>query len=426
MTFRERVSSAFVIMGFAVVFIALSLFSYCQKSAAWDEPQHLTRGYLGWHGDQRVDPEHPPFLRLWAALPLLPMKKISLETGMINQVTPAAWVGIGQFQYAHYFLYKANDADRLLYRARFMIVLLGVLLGAMLFLWTREWLGFWPAMGALTLYTFEPNILAHSSLVTTDFGITCFMFGTVYCLWRTSRNLTPGNVVGVIIFFTLSVISKFSSLVLGPIVFLLLVVQVARRQPWGPLKTRGAKIGFSLGLIVVLTLASWAAVWASYGFRYLPSPSQEWIFHFHDDPDVVKRTPLIAHLVGWSDQHHLLPNAFTQGFLLGQAKAQVRGAFFFGQTSGTGWWYYFPVAFAIKTPVAILLLLGMSLIVVAWRWRKFFETPVFVILPGAFYLAIAMLQKLNIGLRHILCCIRLRLSYARWPSPGFCGTTGKS
>jgi len=71
-------------------------------------------------------------------------------------------------------LYGANDADRLLYLERFMIVLLGVLLGVLLFCWAREWIGFWPAVIVLGLYTVEPNLLAHVRLVTTDFGVTCF------------------------------------------------------------------------------------------------------------------------------------------------------------------------------------------------------------------------------------------------------------
>lgn len=56
---------------------------------------------------------------------------------------------------AHRFLYVDNDADRLLYRARFMIVLLGIVLGAAVFLWALEWLGWRAALVALVLYATE-------------------------------------------------------------------------------------------------------------------------------------------------------------------------------------------------------------------------------------------------------------------------------
>ena len=69
---RPWIRTTLVLCVFAVVFIALTVGSYTQKSATADEPQHLTAGYtaLRLH-DYRIDPEHPPFLRMLAALPLL-------------------------------------------------------------------------------------------------------------------------------------------------------------------------------------------------------------------------------------------------------------------------------------------------------------------------------------------------------------------
>jgi hypothetical protein len=400
MTLRKR--STLVLALFAVVFTTLCVASYTRESATYDEPLHLATGDLGWQGDHRMDPEHPPFLRLWAALPLTIMGDIKSDLAPIDQISPADWIGIGQFQYAHAFAYLWNDADRMLYRARFMVVLLGVLLGGLLFCWAHEWLGFWPAVGALALYTLEPNILAHSSLVTTDMAVTCFTFGTLYFLWRTTRTLTVGNLAGLAIFFLFAIISKFSALILGPIVFLLLAIHLSRDGSWTKVVSRLARTGIAGGIVVGLALIAWVGIWAVYGFRFNPSVSPDWIYRFQDDPSVFARTPALAHLIAWSDRHHLLPNAFSQGLLFGQAKAQARGAFLAGTISGTGWWYYFPFAFAIKTPVAVLVLLVGALGLVARSWRTFLDTAVFIVLPIAIYLGTAMLQKLNIGARHIL------------------------
>jgi len=52
--FTPRLRTAVVLVAFAVVFTGLCVHSYRQKSATWDEPQHLIRGYLGWHGEQRL------------------------------------------------------------------------------------------------------------------------------------------------------------------------------------------------------------------------------------------------------------------------------------------------------------------------------------------------------------------------------------
>lgn len=388
--------TALVLVAFAVVFVTLSVFSYTRKSATWDEPQHLLRGCLGWRGDHRMDPEHPPLLRLWAALPAAFDKDLKLDTAVIDQIGPHDWVGLRQFEYAQYVLYRQNDADRWLYRGRFMIVLLGVLLGVLLFSWTNEWLGFWPAVVALTLYCFEPNLMAHASLVTTDFGAACFMFGTLYFLWRASRRLSVANVAGAILFFTLAMASKFTTVVLAPVIVALLALDSCRKRD------RLRAFAVSAGIIAGMFVASWAAMWAVYGFRYAPGANPGWLFHFEQGSPFGDRFPAFARLAVWADQHKLLPNACAQGFLLGQIKAQTRGAYFFGELSKTGWWYYFPVAFLIKTPLAFLAFLAGGLALVIARSRRFLETAVYLLLPVFVIVGVAMTQRLNIGLRHIL------------------------
>jgi hypothetical protein len=390
--------TALVLVSFAVIFGTLCVVSYTQKSATWDEPQHLTAGCLALRQhDYRLDPEHPPFLRLWAALPLTCAARA--DTAMIDRSSPDEWAGLGQFYFAHKFLYVDNDADRLLYRARFMIVVLGVLLGVLLFAWVREWLGFWPATSALGFFCLEPNLQAHAALVTTDFGIACFMFGALYFLWRTTRRWSAGNVAGLTVFFALAIVSKYSAVLLGPIVLLLLIL--ARVKP--------LRIA---GLVLLLAAAAWLAVWATYGFRYAPSANASWLYRFDQDAETIRRVPVTARVVSWADAHRLLPNVFLQGFLHGQSKAQLRSAFLAGKISTSGWWYYFPAAFLIKTPASLILLLVAGLMICAWRWRSFRETGMFIVLPAVLYFVTAMTQRLNIGVRHLLPVIPLALMLA--------------
>ena len=255
---RPWVRTATVLSAFAAVFITLTVTGYTQKSATWDEPQHLITGYaMLAHRDYRIDPEHPPLLRMWAALPLMFDGTVKLDSTIIDQLDPGYWVGMGQFKYAHHSLYKQNDADRLLYRARFMVVLLGVGLGVLLFSWARELFGFWTAVVVLTLYCLEPNLLAHASLVTTDFGATCFMFGTLYFLWRFSRQRSVANAAGSNLFFTLAMVSKFTVIMLAPVIVVLLMVD-SYRQP-----NRLRSLGISAGI-----LASMLATSSMYPFRY--------------------------------------------------------------------------------------------------------------------------------------------------------------
>jgi hypothetical protein len=407
---RPWARTALLLCIFAAIFITLTVTSYRQKSATWDEPQHLIAGYnaLKFH-DYRTDPEHPPFLRMWAALPLLFQSNIKMDVSVIDQVPPVLWTGLLQFEFCHAFLYNLNDADRMLYAARFMIVLLGVLLGVLLFCWSRELFGFWPAVIVLGLYMTEPNILAHARLVTTDFGLICFAFGALYFLWRVGKKLSIPNLCGLIGFFTLAQISKFSALLLGPIVLALLVMRALHRDPWlvsipkrHELATLGAKAKTASMIIVALAVASWLAIWASYRFRFLPSASPTWKLSSCTDPRMQPRAPGLARIVGWVDEHHLLPNAYVQGLFLTQAKSENRAAFLAGQYSTKGWWYFFPLAFSIKTPESIIALFLAGVCLCAIGRDHFLRDDLYALVPIAGFLAATMAANLNIGLRHIL------------------------
>jgi hypothetical protein len=155
----------------------------------------------------------------------------------------------------------------------------------------------------------------------------------------------------------------------------------------------------SAALVALLAVAGFAAVWGSYGFRYLPSDSAGWAYALHAYPPIRDRLPSLARVIGWIDTHHLVPNVYSEGFLLSQVKAQSRNAFLAGDYGDRGWWYYFPVAFAIKTPVVLLLAAAAGLVVWGWRSR---DKAMFVLVPIVVYLGWSMTTHINIGVRHIL------------------------
>jgi tetratricopeptide (TPR) repeat protein len=390
----RRAASAIVLVTFVLLFVGLRASSLTKKSATWDEPVHLTAGYLALHdGDYRVDPSHPPFMRMWAALPLLLMDSVHADVTAIDSATDDGWLRESP-HYSSQFLYSRHDADQRLQAARFMIVFWGVALGILVFCWAREWLGFTPAVIALAAFTLEPNIAAHARLVTTDLGITFFIFATIYCLWRSCRRPSAANVAMLAVCFALAFVTKFSAILLVPIVGLLLLLATLLRMPIGRRR--------SMAVAVLLAVSTVAAVWASYGFRYDPSDSRGWRLHLQDAPLVVENAPTLARFVTWVDERHLLPNAFVQGFLMNQASS-VQTAYLAGDYSEDGWWYYFPIAFVVKTPLVLVLLsLAGGILLVLRRERFGIANVAFVGLPVLLYLGFAMASGINIGIRHIL------------------------
>jgi len=386
MKLSERSRIAIVLAVFAAVFIALACFSYTRESATWDEPQHVTAGYAALtRRDFRIDTEHPPLVRMWAALPL------AVSSGIRFDEAGNYWQNGPQWFFCHQFMYRDNSADWMLYRARFMIVLLGVLLGVLLFCWARELFGFWPAMATLALYCFEPNLLAHARLVTTDFGFVCFAFGAVYFLWRLTRRFSIGNVVGLTVFFVLAQTTKFTAILLWPI-FLALLILLA-------ILTR--RFLATLGVAALLVVATYAGIWTVYGFRYraTAATAERFAFEFEKDARIQSAAPALSKATRWITEHRVLPQAYAEGFLLGQAKAKVRAGYLCGEYSTAGWWYYFPIAFLIKTPLVVIALFFGGLAVCVRRWRY---DRLFAMVPIAVFLGVAMMAHINIGLRHIL------------------------
>jgi 4-amino-4-deoxy-L-arabinose transferase-like glycosyltransferase len=382
-----------VLVCFALVFTLLEAAAFTRLSATWDEPIHLTAGYFALaHADHRVDPSHPPFLRMWAALPLLVMGPAGADTTVIDRTPVNTWFSEA-YTFAHRFLYRLNDADRLLFAARSMIVFWGIALGLLLFFWAYEWLGLLPAIVALALYSMEPNLSAHASLVTTDLGVTCFVFGTAYFLWRTCRRFTAANLAGLAASVALASVSKFSAVLLAPIVVLLLAIAVG---------TSGMKARRAAAILALLAVTTYVAIWAVYGFRYAPSASDGWLVRIQDTA-FASRSPGLTQVLAWIDSHHLLPNAFTQGFLFSQLPLARWPAFLFGHISAGGWWYYFPAALLLKTPLALLVLVLFGAGLLLWRRPRLLgSSVVFVAVPALAYLGVAMASGVNMGVRHIL------------------------
>jgi hypothetical protein len=74
-----------------------------------------------------------------------------------------------------------------------------------------------------------------------------------------------------------------------------------------------------------------------------------------------------------------------------------------GMYSSHGWWYYFPVAFALKATIPFLLLSLGSLVWSVARIIRLIEWPFFILLiPFVIYTALLMASPLNIGVRYYL------------------------
>ena len=169
-----------VVMGVTGLLAALVLqltLSVSRESPTWDEGDHIFAGYRSLtHLDFGLNPEHPPVVKMLAAAPLvsMPLKVPEVRNRFFMH---EAFLDGKEFLFG-------NDADTIMFRARMTASILTVLLALLVFLATREFFDTGAAFISLTLIAFEPNLLAHGARVTTDAGLSCFMFATIYAFYR--------------------------------------------------------------------------------------------------------------------------------------------------------------------------------------------------------------------------------------------------
>lgn len=64
--------------------------------------------------------------------------------------------------------------------ARLIMILLGAVYGLFVYLLSEKLFGHSASILSLALYSFSPNIIAHSSLVTTDAGVGGYCIDTLF------------------------------------------------------------------------------------------------------------------------------------------------------------------------------------------------------------------------------------------------------
>jgi hypothetical protein len=399
----RRTTALLVAASGLAVYVGLCMASMRSSACTFDEPIHLPPGWVSWKlGDHRMNPDHPPLLRRVAALPLLLMD-VHMRTD------DHAWQVSRPWEFGKRFLFRWNDADRLLFWGRVsMLAWVGCALGLAVFAWTRHLFGLPAAALALLLFALNPDMLAHGPIVANDLGITLFLFLGVVAFARMTERVTPGRVALLGLALGAGLATKFSGAALLPMVAPLAVVVALRREPivvapgWGRERTVATPPGKLAVLGVCLVPAGMlaaAVVWAAYGF-HSPLARDPAVNAAFDWSRIQPPDPMVRGLFALVRRLQLMPDAWTYGFLHFLDHATTRPAFLLGEYSETGWRHYFLVTFALKTPLPLLLLAASSIVLTirARDWRG----ACFVWIPFSVYFLMALSRSINIGHRHIL------------------------
>jgi 4-amino-4-deoxy-L-arabinose transferase-like glycosyltransferase len=332
------------------------------ESVTVDEVSHIGAGvsYLE-RLDLRLNPEHPPLAKVLAAIPLI-IRGVRADYNHISwsiseKFFPAY---LGQWVFGEWLLERWNDPKTLLRWARLPMLLLMLALGCALFLLARRLGGSWGGLLCLTLYVSTPAFLAFGPLVHTDVALTLFSLLALWTFANLWREPTRGNVLLFGLSLAGALLSKFSAGVLFFAFGVFVLSLLLRRVPGTPEGKKEARTwrGARIRATLLGTLCAALIVYLFY-----------LVFSWHQPSNALYRLgtgPLALFF-----RRLLLPPVL---YLRGVFVVLLTGrkpTFILGQSYPHGVWFYFPVVFALKSPLGFLLLLPVSLLIVLRRqWRS--------------------------------------------------------
>ncbi|MCK8603277.1 ArnT family glycosyltransferase [Desulfoferrobacter suflitae] len=425
------------VAGLLLLFSVLTISSVRHKSATFDEPLHIAGGYGYWsQNEYKLSTENGNFAQRWATLPLLFGEyKFPQDKHFDN------------FRSSFKFFYHmGNDPDKMLFLARGMIVLLGILLGLLVYLWSAQLFGHAGGLLSLLLYTFSPTVLAHSRLATSDLAVTlCFtasLWSIRALLQRVNVLTLAANCLALGALFA----SKMSALIMIPVAAVLFGIRIIhgkelpvefKGRQW-LIGTRWAQVVLLSAVVLLQTVLVTGIVAGFYGFRYSASKvhaaSAQPAEHTAnvgkrafpklnlDEQNITERkaapvSPLLESALKYARKHHLLPEAYLNGIYVVAKYSLVRPAFFNGRYGSGGWTWFFPYCYLVKTPLPVFVVLLLAALAAVTHWHRsrneqqengwallrqslYRTAPLWLFVIT--YWVVAVNTSLNIGIRHLL------------------------
>jgi len=383
---------ATLVLCLALLFLALTTCSILGKSLTYDEPQHYRYGkqILRLNSD-RFDDSKMPFSALNA---------------LVSEATKpmiARWL---------------QNEWQLMSIGRMATIAFSLGLGFLVLLWSSKLYGKWVGLVSFSIYIFEPNILAHSRLITTDIYAAGTITLSLFLYWRfleqpnVQRGLLAAAALG------LAQIAKYSGLLLIPLFLVFipihhygwLVEQMRQKRH----RTIAQAILITLGYGLLFLLVFIFIINLGFLFTDTGIPFGEISFHSNLLQTVQNSSKLLQRMPT------PFPYPYLQGFdlvLFNERSGENYSAIYLlGELrEGRGFPGYFLIASLFKIPIPILLLFAISL----WDYLKpsankqLPRAELYLIIPLIYFgLYFNFFFRAQIGIRYVLVTFPILLIFS--------------
>ena len=369
------------------------LYGAWHDSLTTDEGIHVASGYLILtRGDFRFDAEHPPLFKALSALPLLALhlQPPAEDAKFWDAAAPTffdSWRESRSWSDSWFFT-SGNPTDKMVFLMRLPAVLCLITLCLVVYRATREWFGQAAATASLVFLAFNPNVLAHGHLANTDLPLVLISALTLWALTRYQQRPTLRQAILLGFLLGICLLTKFSGVILIPVV-----------AAWIWLaKWREPDYSTHLGHVLSTLLTSWIVLWIGYSGHS----------HFIPGGPYFLGGAKLTHYLGvfhipLTVVSQLIPIDWLKGFLLVDGSAlSGRSTYILGHAYHNGIWYYFPALFFLKIQLVGIALLAYGAATARWRTSEERATHLLLGSTATLILVVSMVNRLNIGIRHIL------------------------
>jgi len=397
----------FVIILASIAFLWIAWSSARQQSITVDEVIHIPAGlsYLEQH-DARMNLEHPPLIKVLAALPLF------LEGIQLDYSRPE-WLETFDAHFGEEEIARFGEKGRtVINSARAPMIVLTLALGLMIYFMARSLAGSIGGMLTFLMFVSTPFFYAYGSLVHTDIGIALFALLSVWTFASLWSVPTMANCLRFAAVFAAALLTKFTAGLLFPCFALTIAWSLWRnpqqRNCWRTsLKYSGLGVASS-AIAVYLTyfVLFWntnAARILSYRYEHSRAPvaTSIAVANFLDAHSSIQRflSPVVLYFLGVGHTLHMLP----------------RMTFLLGDVYPHGTPLYFPALFVLKMPIAFLIVTVLLVLLGARSWyaesthRSYGDRGAkhqysihleAVLILLVIYGAAAIASPINLGIRH--------------------------
>ena len=397
---RRRLIFFLLLFGLIGCAIVRSSVATRLDSFTYDEAYHIGAGaaYVQ-TGDFRLNPEHPPFVKLWVG---------TFVSSRGFQLSPyrAFQDKKKEREAVETDVYFNNDPDAVQRGSRAAMFVLNGLLLFLFAIASRRVFGDVVALGATGFLVIDPTIAAHLPVVMTDLPVallsaTAVLFAvTAFRSWRALDLIFAAVTLGLVLSAKHSAVVTMIAVAL--IGILTAIVRTRDATVLLRLRRAGAVMAVLIGAIVVL--------WSFYLFRF--SESSATSEEQFNRPLAMKigdvKSPIYRAGLNLMARGHLCPRAYTWGMadtIRAGAEGRAIPVLAFGSLYySRAPFYYFPGVIAVKVPLGLLLLtaIGTGLLVVRKVPHEWFA-PLVAINGLAFLFLIVLMKGSSYGgIRHAL------------------------